>query len=148
MTDDISLAHLARQYTDQATPEPEATDVVMDKAEVDLQIDTHVFEAATARAETQDQSLSAVTRAIIFTVAAEAKPDPAYRSELTRPPLREYKSREDRSRLRFKLPKIDYAAAQRAIRQSGQSISAVVEQGLRAYALTGEIPNSEVAPSE
>ncbi len=148
MTDDASLAHLARQYIDQAKPEPEATDVVMDKAEVDLQIDTRVFEAAMARAESKDQSMSAVTRAIIFTAAASAVPDPAYQSELTRPPLREYKSREDRSRLRFKLPKIDYAAAQRAIRASGQSISAVVEKGLHDYALTGEIPNMEVPNGE
>jgi division protein CdvB (Snf7/Vps24/ESCRT-III family) len=147
MTDETSLASLAQQYREQATPEPEATDVVMDKAEVDLQIDTHVYEAALARAESKDQAVAAVTRAIIFTAAALVKPDPAYRSELSRPPLREYRSREDRSRLRFKLPKIDYAVAQKAIRQSGQSISAVVEQGLRAYALTGEIP-TEVPTSE
>lgn len=146
MTEDPTLASLARQYTDMATPEPEATDVVMDKAEVDLQIDSHVLEAAQLRAETLGQSVSGVTRAIIFTAAATVKPDPAYRSELTRPPLREYRTREDRSRLRFKLPKVDYAAAQKAIRQSGKSISAVVEQGLRAYALTGEIPME--APSE
>jgi hypothetical protein len=139
MTEDTSLAYLARQYTDQAAPEPEATDVVMDKAEVDLKIDSDVFEAATARAETQGQTLSAVTRALIFLSAEAAVPDPAYRSEFTRPPLRDYRSEGDRARLRFKLPKVDYDLAQRAIRQSGQSISSVVEQGLRAYALSGKI---------
>lgn len=145
MTEDTPLASLARQYMEMATPEPEATDVVMEKAEVDLQIDTNVYEAALARAETQSRSVSAVTRAIIFTAAALAKPDPAYRSELTRPPLREYRQRDDRSRLRFKLPKIDYAAAQKAIRQSGKSMSEVVETGLRAYARTGEIPQEAIS---
>jgi hypothetical protein len=136
------LANLATAYSRQAMPvgvgEAE-TDEAMKQAEVDLLITTEVYEAAMTRANRQGQRVAAVARAVLFTAAAAANPDPAYRSEITRPPLREYRSPDERTRLRFKLPRPDYVAARRALMQSGTSVSQAVEDGLAIYARTGSL---------
>jgi hypothetical protein len=138
----MDLEKLAASYVNEATPVGvgEAdTDEAMRKAEVDLQITTTVYDAAMARANSKGQRLAAVARAVLFLAAAHATPDPAYRSEITRPPLREYTNPENRTRLRFRLPKVDYDSASRALRQSGTSVSQAVEDGLALYARTGQL---------
>jgi hypothetical protein len=138
-----ALSELAVRYTAEAAPvtaEPEADDsAVRGKQEIDLLIDKDVYAAAMTRANHQGRTVSAVARAVLFLAAADAQPDPAYRSQHTRPPLRAYRSPDDRTRLRFKLPRADYEVARQTIMQSGNSVSAAVEDGLRTYARTGTI---------
>lgn len=134
------LNQLARRYREQAAAaETGLTDEAMRKIEVDILIVTEVYEAAMLRATREGRAVAPVARAILFQAAAEADPDPVYSEGTIRPPLREYRSPNTRSRLRFKLPRVDYEAARAAIMKSGSSVSAAIEHGLAEYARTGKI---------
>lgn len=106
---------------------------------VEIRIDADVYKAAMSRAVSVGLTLAAVGKSILYTEAHKARPV----AELPegRPPLREYGVK--RTPLRFKLPLGPYTAASKAIQASGRTIASAVEDGLREYAATGDLP---VAP--
>lgn len=106
---------------------------------VEVRIDADVYRAAMTRANSVGMSLTAVGKAILYAEANKA----VSTAEVPegRPPLREYGTR--RTPLRFKLPQTPYEQAAAKIHASGRSIAAAVEDGLREYAATGDVP---VAP--
>lgn len=133
------LATLAKTYTARAQPVPGARmrdDGDADLIEVEVRIATRINDAVRIRAASQNQTVAAVARAVLFREAARAQPDPEAASA-ARPRLRGY--REDRYRLRFTAPRAAYGIASQAIQASGQSVAAVVEAGLRRYAQQGHL---------
>jgi len=137
-TTQAELTRLARMYTERARPVlngPVQEDTGA-STEMEVRIRTDLYDQVLTKAQENNQTLAAVTRAVLFRAAARAKPDPDA-AERARPPLRSYN--EPRRRLRVAVPSGPYAAATGAIEASGQSITRLVEDGLKDYVRLGRL---------
>lgn len=144
------VAGYATGYTNQARlllRAAEAMDKagVSDDAEmmyVETMLDKEIFEAARLRALAANVNLSIISCAELFRAAMAATPDPDFDPTTKRPPLREYSAKgaePTRYRWRFSAPRQPYEAAKELIVASRQTVSTVVEAGLKDFALTGKI---------
>lgn len=109
---------------------------------VEIRIDKDVYQAAMRRAKAMGLHLASVGKSVLYHEADKARPV----AELPegRPPLREYGV--TRTPLRFKLPAEPYAQASKAIQSSGRTIASAVEDGLREFAKTGQLPPTPLPP--
>jgi hypothetical protein len=133
------LVRLAKTYTERAKPVlsgPVADDDMSKATEMEVRIRVDLYDQVLAMARENRQTLAAITRAVLFRAAARARPNPDA-AEQARPPLRPYN--EERRRLRVAVPPDAYTAATAAIEKSGQSITRLVEDGLRDYVRLGHL---------
>jgi hypothetical protein len=133
------LTRLAKMYTERARPVlngagPEIEDP--SSTEMEVRIRTDLYDQVLTMARENNQTLAAVARAVLFRAAARAKPNPELAAR-PRPELRPYN--QDRRRLRVAVPTVAYDAAADAIRESGQSMTRLVEDGLRDYVRLGRL---------
>jgi hypothetical protein len=101
--------------------------------EADILLDAEVNRLASKRAESDGVDYAAVARALLFAAAAKSRPDPQY-DPARRPPFR---TRTNRARLRFIVPRAPYDEAKAAILASRRSVSHALEDELRVYAEKG-----------
>lgn len=127
----------------ESYPNPEEVDTPMSAQPVEVAIATEIYQSAKQRAHSQGQALAAVARTILFQEAAktpEALPatteDPNASSR-ARPPLRQYG--QERTKLKFNAPSEAYQQAQRRILAGGRSVAAAIEDGLKAFAASGNL---------
>jgi hypothetical protein len=109
------------------------------KRQAEFMIDGAVHKAADLRARLQMRELPQVAKAILQRASEDATPlvdadgnpmepaHPADRAEGT-----------ERVRIRFRTPTDEHEVIKQRIRASGSSMTAVLEDGLRRYAETGE----------
>lgn len=116
-------------------PSPEEVDVSRSPQPVEVAILAEVYDAAKDRAHAQGQTLAAVARTVLFQEAAKAPEDAV--PPAGRPPLREYG--QERRKLKFSAPNDAYREAQRKILSGGRSVAAAIEDGLKAFALSGRL---------
>lgn len=109
------------------------------KRQAEFMIDATVHKAAELRAKLQTRELPQVAKAILQRASEQATPlldadgkpmEPAHPAE--RP------DGTERVRIRFRTPRDEHEVVKQRIRTSGQSMTAVLEDGLRRYAETGE----------
>lgn len=132
------LTRLAKMYTERARPvlDGSAQEDTGASTEMEVRIRTDLYDQVLTRARENNQTLAAVARAVLFRAAARVRPDPEAAAR-ARPVLRAYN--EDRRRLRVAVPTSAYEAATAAITQSGQSMTRLVEDGLRDYVQRGRL---------
>lgn len=111
----------------------------MTKRQAEFMIDARVLNAAEIRAKRLVQELPQVAKAILKRASEEATPlldadgkptEPAHPAE--RP------EGTERKRIRFRTIPEEHDIVKERIRASGSSMTAVLEDGLRHYAETGE----------
>lgn len=109
------------------------------KRQAEFMIDARVLKAAELRAERLVQELPKVAQAILRRASenvtplldADGKPmEPAHPAER--------EEGVERRRIRFRTPPEEHETVKERIRSSGSSMTAVLEDGLRHYAETGE----------
>ena len=107
--------------------------------QAEFMIDAAVVKAAELRAKLQTRELPQVAKAILQRASEQATPlvdadgnpmEPAHPAERADGTLRK--------RIRFRTPREEHEVVKQRIRTSGQSMTAVLEDGLRRYAETGE----------
>jgi hypothetical protein len=100
---------------------------------IDVMIIDKILAAARARATREARDMSLIARAVIIRASKAAQPSedgvahPAQRPALA-----------NRKRIRFLMDREAYSIAKSRIRASGQSVTAVLEEGLENYARTGK----------
>lgn len=101
---------------------------------VEVKIRQTIKTAAAARADQQRTELAAVAKQIVWQAAANAHP-----VENPRPYPNTIERGVKRDRLRMIVDEPQWIAARDKIRDSGQSVARVIEDGLVTYAETGVI---------
>lgn len=101
---------------------------------VEAQIREVSHRAAKLRCQVDARELPAVAREILIRAASNAKPT---EDRIAHPV--ENPAQEAKVRVRFRMPVEQHQAVKAAIRDSGQSMTRVIEEGLEEYARTGQL---------
>jgi len=128
----VRLLRDAQKALDDAEIELGENDVT-----VEVTIDSGVYDTAMLRSQRDGVALAALGRGLLFQAALAAEPDPEFDPTVNRPQLRRHVKTP--WRWRFTAPREAHEAARYLIEASRHTISAVIEDGLRRYALTGKI---------